>query len=103
LTGGTHADQRLGCPHNEQGRPHAPLQNASEKPAFAFDADTLGQLWHVSVLGSNETPSDSRNCGQVSPEIGITSTPVIICNADRGSMYLVSIGPAGNWSLAPKP
>ena len=58
---------------------------------YAFDADTLAQLWHVSVLGSSETPSDNRNCGQVSPEIGITSTPVITYNADRGLMYLVAM------------
>jgi hypothetical protein len=45
---------------------------------YAFDADTGATLWHVSVLPSGETPSDNRGClGQVSPEIGITSTPVI--------------------------
>src|SRR5580698_8490600 len=45
--------------------------------AYAFDADTGTQLWHVSLLGSGETTSDDRGCGQVIPEIGITSTPVI--------------------------
>src|SRR6202012_6298225 len=35
------------------------------------------QIWHVSVLPSGETTSDSRNCSQITPEIGITSTPVI--------------------------
>ena len=44
---------------------------------YAFDADTGAQLWKVSLLSSGETTSDTRNCGQVSPEIGITSTPVI--------------------------
>lgn len=48
---------------------------------YSYDADTGAALGHVSVLGSGETPSDTRSCGQVSPQIGITSTPVI----DRGS------------------
>lgn len=45
--------------------------------AIEFHADTGAQLWKVSLLKSGETPSDGRNCGQVTPEIGITSTPVI--------------------------
>src|SRR6266404_3954442 len=28
--------------------------------AYAFDADTATQLWHVSLLGSGEAPSDNR-------------------------------------------
>jgi hypothetical protein len=44
---------------------------------YAFDADTGAQIWKSSVLSSGETTSDNRGCGQVSPEIGITSTPVI--------------------------
>jgi hypothetical protein len=41
------------------------------------------------VLGSGETPSDDRNCGQVSPEIGITSTPVI--DRSRNAIYVVGV------------
>jgi hypothetical protein len=44
---------------------------------YAFDADTGAQIWKTSVLGSGETTSDDRSCGQVGPEIGITATPVI--------------------------
>lgn len=44
---------------------------------YAFDADDGTQIWKVSVLGSGESPSDDHGCGQISPEIGITSTPVI--------------------------
>ena len=58
---------------------------------YAFDADSLAQLWHVTVLGPDEIPSDDRQCGQVTPEIGITSTPVITFNEDRGTMYLVAM------------
>jgi len=44
---------------------------------FAFDADNGAQLWMISIVPSGETTSDDRGCGQVTPEIGITSTPVI--------------------------
>lgn len=44
---------------------------------YAFDADNGAQLWKASLVGSGETTSDDRGCGQVTPEIGITSTPVI--------------------------
>ena len=44
---------------------------------YAFDADSGVQIWKTSVLGSGETTSDNRGCTQVTPEIGITSTPVI--------------------------
>lgn len=44
---------------------------------YAFDADTGAQIWHISALEAGETPSDDRNCSQVTPVIGITSTPVI--------------------------
>jgi hypothetical protein len=49
--------------------------------AFAFDADATGAttsyLWKVSTPMPVEQSGDDRGCGQVSPEIGITSTPVI--------------------------
>jgi hypothetical protein len=44
---------------------------------YAFDADTGTQIWKTSILGTGETTSDNHNCSQISPEIGITSTPVI--------------------------
>jgi hypothetical protein len=67
---------------------------------YAFDADTFAQLWHVSVLGANETASDNRGCGQVSPIIGITSTPVIdLSAAAHGEIFLVamSLDNGGNY------
>jgi len=45
---------------------------------YAYDADTGSKIWQVTTLKSGETTSDKRGCGQVSPEIGITSTPVIL-------------------------
>ncbi len=60
------------------GQTHNVLYVVTEHDSvFAFDADNGTQLWQVSVLGANETPSDDHSCGQITPEIGITSTPVI--------------------------
>ena len=67
---------------------------------YAFDADTFAQLWHVSVLGANESASDNRGCGQVSPIIGITSTPVIDLSAGtHGEIFVVamSLDNVGNY------
>jgi hypothetical protein len=44
---------------------------------FAFDPDSGTQLWQTTSLGANETTSDDHGCGQITPEIGITDTPVI--------------------------
>ena len=67
---------------------------------YAFDADSGTQLWQVSTLASGETTSDNRNCGQVSPEIGITSTPVIDRSVGpHGTIYVVAMSKdgAGNY------
>jgi hypothetical protein len=68
---------------------------------YAFDADTGGAyLWKVSLLLSGETPSDDRGCGQVTPEIGITSTPAIDLNqGPNGAIYAVamSLDGSGNY------
>jgi hypothetical protein len=59
---------------------------------YAFDADNGASLWHVSVLETGETASDDRGCGQVTPEIGITSTPVIDPTAGlNGTIFVVAM------------
>jgi hypothetical protein len=69
---------------------------------YAFDADSVSgnsatTLWHSSMLAAGETSSDDRGCGQVTPEIGITSTPVI--DRTRNAIYLVAVSrtSAGNY------
>ncbi len=65
--------------------------------AYVFDADTGVQLWKVSLLGANETTSDSRGCGQVTPEIGITSTPAIDLQiGPHGTIYMVAMSKDSN-------
>src|ERR1700689_177856 len=59
---------------------------------YAFDSDSGAVLWHVSLLGTGETPSDARGCNQVVPEIGVTSTPVIDRAAGaHGTLYVVAM------------
>ncbi|HEX5418751.1 MAG TPA: PQQ-binding-like beta-propeller repeat protein, partial [Gammaproteobacteria bacterium] len=60
---------------------------------YAFDADSGATLWHVSLLGAGETTSDTHGCGQVEPEIGITSTPVI--DRGAGALYVVAMSKDG--------
>ncbi|HUN62667.1 MAG TPA: hypothetical protein VMU53_11790 [Candidatus Sulfotelmatobacter sp.] len=55
---------------------------------YAFDSDTGSTLWSVSVA-NGDSPSDDRGCNQVTPEIGVTDTPVIDRTAGpHGAMYL---------------
>lgn len=61
---------------------------------YAFDADSISAtggtvLWQTSALLAGEAPSDNRGCGQVTPEIGITSTPVI--DRARNAIYIVAM------------
>ncbi|MGH8320143.1 MAG: PQQ-binding-like beta-propeller repeat protein [Steroidobacteraceae bacterium] len=59
---------------------------------YAFDPQTGATLWHVSLLGPGETPSDDRGCDQISPEIGVTSTPVIDLGAGpHGVIFVVAM------------
>jgi hypothetical protein len=56
---------------------------------YACDADDGGVLWQISLLKAGETPSDPRGCSQITPEIGITATPVIDRNAGpNGTIYV---------------
>src|SRR4051794_21740290 len=64
---------------------------------YAFDSDSGAVLWNVSTLGAGETPSDGRNCGQVVPEIGITSTPVIDpSRGPHGVIYVMAMSKSGS-------
>ena len=60
---------------------------------YALDADTGTQLWKVSLLSAGETASDDRGCSQVTPQIGITSTPVIALPPDtpEGVIFAVAM------------
>ncbi|MGC1645813.1 MAG: pyrrolo-quinoline quinone [Candidatus Sulfotelmatobacter sp.] len=77
---------------------HNILIAASEHDSvYAFDADTGATIWHSSVLKSGETTSDNRGCSQVTPEIGVTSTPVIDrTSGTNGAVYVVAMSKDGS-------
>lgn len=76
-----------------QGVTHNLLIVVTENDSvYGFDADSGAQLWKISTLENGETPSDDRNCSQVEPVIGITSTPVISRPAgSNGVIYTVAM------------
>jgi len=63
---------------------------------YSCDADDGTVLWTKSMLKTGEQPSDNRGCGQVTPQIGITATPVIdVTSGPHGSIYLVAMSKNG--------
>jgi hypothetical protein len=57
--------------------------------AYAFDAQSYAQLWHVN-LGRPQPAADVA-CGHVYPEYGISATPVIVRGGvGQASVYLVA-------------
>jgi hypothetical protein len=85
---------------NAGGKMRNALYVASEHDSvYAFDADSGTLIWTTTILGSGETTSDDHGCGQISPEIGITATPVI----DRkqganGTIFIVGMTKDANGS-----
>ena len=75
------------------GTAHNTVFVASENDtAYAFDSDSGTVLWQKSLLAAGETASDDRGCSQVTPTIGVTSTPVIDRSAGaHGVIYLVAM------------
>jgi outer membrane protein assembly factor BamB len=64
---------------------------------YALDADNGATLWHVSLLASGELPGDPvGGCGQITPMIGVTSTPVIDRAAGpHGAIFVVAMSSSG--------
>jgi hypothetical protein len=64
---------------------------------YAFDADSGTTIWKITTLKTGETASDNRGCGQVTPEIGVTSTPVIDrTQGANGAIYLAAMSKDGS-------
>jgi hypothetical protein len=80
------------------GQFHNVLYVATEHDSvYAFDADSGAQLWKASILGTGETTSDDHGCSQITPEIGITSTPVIDRKqGPNGTIFTVGMSKDGS-------
>ena len=78
--------------------PHDVLYAVTEHDSvYALDTVTGGLLWRTSTLGAGETTSDTRGCSQVTPEIGITATPVIDrSRGPNGAIYVVAMSRTGS-------
>jgi hypothetical protein len=58
---------------------------------YAFNTANGQQLWKTSVLGANEHTA-TNGCPQISPEVGITSTPVIDRTAGpNGTIFVIGM------------
>lgn len=77
---------------NIDGGTHDVVYVATEGDSiYAFDANTGSLLWHNSYLQPGErtlTTNDVSSANIISPQIGITGTPVI--DASTGTMYFVT-------------
>ncbi len=78
-------------PMTNQGTHNVLIVATENDSLYALDADTGVQLWKASLLGPNETASDDRGCSQVTPTIGITSTPVISLKGSQGAIFAVAM------------
>ncbi len=80
------------------GAAHNVLYAATEHDTvYAFDADSGAQLWTASLLEPGETTSDDHGCSQITPEIGVTATPVIDrARGSNGAIFLVGMSKDGS-------
>nr|WP_087656706.1 PQQ-binding-like beta-propeller repeat protein [Caballeronia terrestris] len=76
---------------------HNVLYVATENASvYALDADTGTVLWRKSTLRAGETTSDNHGCPQITPQIGITATPVIDrSRGPNGAIYVVGMSKDG--------
>ena len=86
-----------GVPLPSRGVHNVLIVATEHDSVYAFDADSTNILWHVSLIEAGETTSDDRGCSQVTPEIGITATPVIDRQlGPNGTVFVVAMSKNGS-------
>jgi outer membrane protein assembly factor BamB len=82
-----------GIPVLNQGTHNLLIVATENDSLYALDADTGAQLWKVSLLAKGEMASDDRDCFNVTPQIGITSTPAIAFKpgGSEGAVFAVAM------------
>jgi hypothetical protein len=74
-----------------QGQKNLLIVATEHDSVYCYDADNGTLYWQRSLLLPGETPSDDLGCGDLTPENGITGTPVIDRNVEpNGTIYVVS-------------
>jgi len=64
---------------------------------YAFNADGTNLFWETRLVGAGETSAVVSKCNQVSPEIGITGTPVIDRQlGPNGALFAVAMSQQGS-------
>jgi hypothetical protein len=77
---------------SNSGSPNLLIVATEHGSVYAFDADQGNIVWQKSMLLAGETPSDDHGCSQVTPEIGVTATPVIDRGAGpHGTIYVMAM------------
>jgi hypothetical protein len=67
---------------------------------YAYDADSGSALWQISLAPAGESPSADVGCMDITPEIGITSTPVIDrSRGPNGVLYAVAMTTDGSGNV----
>jgi hypothetical protein len=67
---------------------------------YAYDADSGAALWQISLAPAGESPSADVGCTDITPEIGITSTPVIDrSRGPNGVLYAVAMTTDGSGNV----
>jgi hypothetical protein len=80
---------------------HDVLYAATERDSvYAFDANDGTLLWYQTLPFPGETPGGTQGCNDLTPQLGITATPVIDRRSGpHGTIYLVAMtkDAAGNY------
>ncbi len=79
-------------PASNKGTHNLLIVATEHSSVYAFDADSGSVIWQGLAIEIRRNPSDDRNCVFVSPEKGVTSTPVIDrSRGPNGAVYVVAM------------